>query len=103
MNQKGPKRKLTPTESLLYDIFSLCDKTVWLEDFKEFQKTFEGILRKRGYNLWKIYFGVSSEKVWIKKCLKSWQKYEKASQKKKAREKDPDHYYIKNRKYKIKL
>lgn len=99
----GIKPKLNKTEKLIYDIFRLCDKTVWLEDFKKFQSEFEGILKNRGYNLWKIYFNVPSEKVWRKKCRKSWERYNKADLKKKARNKDSKHYYIKNRKYKIKL
>lgn len=97
------KYKLNKTEKLLYDIFRLCDRTVWLEDFKEFQKEFENILKANNYNLWKIYFNVPSEKVWLAKCQKSWLKYEGASKNKKARQKASKHYYIKNRKYKVKL
>lgn len=63
------------TEKMLYDIFRLCDRTVWLEDFPDFQKTFEKIIKKRGYNLWKMYFGVASEKAWRIKCMGALRKY----------------------------
>lgn len=72
------EQKLNKTEQLLHDIFQLCDKTVWLDDFKEFQLAFEGILKKRGYNLWKIYFGVNSEREWKRKFHKSLKKYQQA-------------------------
>ena len=96
--------KKTKTEKMIYDIFRLCDKTVWLEDFLDFQKGFEKILKKRGYNLWKIYFGVPSEEVWRQKCKKSWEKYQKADHTKTERRKrkNPNVYYIKNRAYKLK-
>ena len=71
------------TEKMLWDIFRLCDETVWIADMLDFQKVFEKILKKRGYNLWKIYFGVPSEKAWREKCRKSYEKYSRAVQKKK--------------------
>lgn len=104
MNQKDPKSKLSKTECMLWDIFRLCDKTVWCEDWLEFQEGFEKILKGHGHSLWKIYFGVPSKGAWRKKCLKAWKKtcldFEK---KKKARKPDVGHYHIKNRKYKVKL
>ena len=99
----NPKIKLNKSDKLIFDIFRLCDKTIWLEDFKEFQTQFESILRKGGYNLWRIYFGVETEREWREKCLASWTKYDKAYKKKKSKEKDSKHYYIKNRKYKVNL
>ena len=103
MKSKDPKSKLNKTEKLLYDIFRLCDGTVWCEDWLEFQEGFKNILMKYNYNLWKIYFGVPSRRVWRKKCRKTWKKYLDFQKKAKARQKDSKHYYIKNRAYKVKL
>lgn len=51
------KSKKEDTEKMIYDIFKLCDGTVWVEDWKDFQKSFEKILKKFGYDLYPIYFG----------------------------------------------
>lgn len=44
------------TEKLIYDIFRLCDKTVWIDDWKDFHKSFDKIVKKFGYDLNSIYF-----------------------------------------------
>ena len=54
MKTKGKKED---TEKMICEIFRLCDGTVWLEDWFEFQKSFEKILKKFGYDLYPIYFG----------------------------------------------
>lgn len=93
--------KFTKTEDLIYEIFRLCDRIVWEEDFPRFQKAFEIILKAKGYNLWKIYFNVSSEKEWRIKCRKSWEKYKKAEKRRKKHDNDPKNYYIKDKAFKI--
>ncbi len=58
--KKVPKKNIS-VEKLIYDIFRLCDRTVWMEDWQDFQDSFEGILIKRGLDLYMIYHGKSKE------------------------------------------
>ena len=46
----------TETEKMLFEIFRICDETVWLKDWNGFQKSFGKIIKKYGYDLRKIYF-----------------------------------------------
>lgn len=89
------KTKKTETEKMIYKLFKLCDQTVWLEDFFDFQKSFEKILKKFGYDLFPIYFGMS-KKEWMKKKKEIYEKW--IADKKKAKERDKKPIvYIKNR------
>ncbi len=52
------KTKKTETEKMIYEIFRLCAGTVWLEeDWFNFEKSFEKILKKFDYDLYSTYFG----------------------------------------------
>lgn len=51
------KTEKEKTEKMICEIFKLCDSTVWIEDWLDFQKSFDKIVKKFGYNLYPIYFG----------------------------------------------
>ena len=51
---------------MIYDIFRLCDRTVWCEDWLDFQIAFEKIIKKFGYDLNLIYYG-NKKTAWLKK------------------------------------
>ena len=80
------KTKKTPTEKMICEIFKLCDETVWVEDWLEFQKAFEKILKKFGHDLYPIYFG-KSKKEFIKTQKATYAKWFADNKKKKARNK----------------
>ena len=98
MKTLKPKNK---TEKMIYEIFRLCDKTVWLEDWHEFQETFEKILKTFGYDLYPIYFGKTKED-WMKQKKEVYDKWVADSEKAKKRAKKPI-VYIKNRPQKLKV
>lgn len=87
--------KKKETEKMIREIFQLCDKTVWLEDFFDFQEAFEKILKKHGLDLYPIYFGKSKEKF-IADKNKIYDKWVKDKAKGEKRHKKPI-VYIKNR------
>ena len=89
------KNKKNQTEKMLCEIFRLCDKTVWLEDFFDFQEAFEKILQKHGYDLYPIYFGKTKEEF-IYNRKKIYDKWVSDKQKSEKRSKKPI-VYIKNR------
>ena len=47
------------TEKLIFQIFKLCDETVWIE-------AFEKILKKFGLDIYPIYFGVKDKKEFMR-------------------------------------
>ena len=53
-------------EKLIFQIFKLCDETIWLEDWFEFQVAFEKILKKFGLDIYPIYFGVKDKKEFMR-------------------------------------
>jgi hypothetical protein len=98
---KVVKSKKTETEKMIYEIFRLCDGTVWLEDWFDFQKSFEKILKKFGHDLYPIYFG-KSKKEFIKHRKETYDKWvgDKAKQVERSKKKVA---YIKDRPQKMKL
>lgn len=83
------------TEKIIFEIFRLCDKTVWLEDWFDFQESFEKILKKFGYDLYPIYFG-KTKKEFIADKKKLYQKWIKDKKKGEKRHKKPI-VYVKDR------
>ena len=80
---------------MIYEIFRLCDGTVWLEDWFDFQEAFEKIIKKHGLDLYPIYFG-KSKKKWIAAKKKMYNKWIKDKEKGEKRHKKRI-VYIKNR------
>lgn len=68
------KTKKTKTEKMIKEIFRLCDQTVWMEDWFDFQESFEKILKKHGLDLYPIYFG-KSKKEFIANSKKLYDKW----------------------------
>jgi 5'-deoxynucleotidase YfbR-like HD superfamily hydrolase len=89
------KTKTTDTEKMIYEIFKLCDRTVWMEDWLEFQKTFEKILKKFGYDIYPIYYG-KTKKEFMKAKKEVYNKWLEDKKEKEKRMKKPI-VYIKNR------
>lgn len=48
-------------ETLIKDLFRVCDKWLDVEDFVLFEKEFSEVTKKHGYNLHEIYYGKSLE------------------------------------------
>lgn len=93
--QLDMKAKKTETEKMIYEIFRLCDGTVWAEDWFDFQKSFEKLLKKFGYDLYPIYFG-KSKKEWEKERKEVYEKWVADKKKKEKRQSKPI-VYIKGR------
>lgn len=85
------RTKKPETQKMIYDIFKLCDETVWMEDFFDFQKSFEKILKKFGYDLYPIYYG-GTKKEFIKKRKEVYNKWiaDKNEQKKRIKKPIPN-------------
>jgi hypothetical protein len=89
------KTKKTETEKMICEIFKLCDGTVWLEDWFDFQKSFEKILKKFNYDLYPIYFG-KTKAEFKKQSKEVYNKWLADNKKKQERSKKPI-VYIKGR------
>jgi hypothetical protein len=44
-------------EKMIHNLFRLCDETVGLSHFIEFEDSFSKVVNKAGYDLHKIYYG----------------------------------------------
>lgn len=95
-----PMKPKLKTEKMIYEIFRMCDETVWMEDFFDFQEGFEKILKKFGYDLFPIYFGIS-KKEWLKKKKEIYEKWIADKKKAQKRHKKPI-VYVKGRPQKLK-
>jgi len=51
--------KMTKEETMVWEIFRLCDEYVWIDDFVEFEDKFGRITKQSGIDLHKIYYGKS--------------------------------------------
>ncbi len=95
------KSKPNDIEKMIYELFSLCDKTVWMEDWLDFHKSFEKILKKFGYELHLIYYG-KSKKEFMAAKKELYNKWLEDKKQKEKRMKKPI-VYIKNKSQKIKV
>lgn len=95
------KSKPKDIEKMIFELFSLCDKTVWIEDWLDFHKSFEKILKKFGYDIYQIYYG-RSKKEFMTTKKELYHKWQADQKKKEIRMKKPI-VYIKNRPQKTKV
>lgn len=48
---------------MLYELFSLGDKTIGIQYFEVYEKEFAAILEKNGFDLYKIYHGKTLQEL----------------------------------------
>lgn len=50
-------------EKMIYDLFRVCDRTVWLDDWSRFEKEFGEVTEKFGFDLYKIFYGKTTAEM----------------------------------------
>ena len=50
-------------KKLIYDLFSICDKYIEIENFVEFESEFAEVVKRAGMNFYQIYYNESFDNL----------------------------------------